>query len=311
MQEHPVNPASWFETMQIGTCHSIRYMPSAAPRTFAGGCPLCDLRLESGLENFIEQTGKTASMAARSDEPVILIIDKLPLRSLNLISILTHLDCSAFHGKFRLISPDEIEQCIDPGTNCEMLIYNVGSASIADPETSQRVKALTKLAPDVPLVIISESDCREEIISVLNIGAQGFLYAGTNAKLALQAFSFILHDRSHHPGAMRPEQSYPEQTSWTIDYNPVPFCAMDEGGGAAKDLQDECPHIHDLTVRQKAVLEPLSRGESNKAIARRLGLREGTVKVHVRQIMRKFGVSNRTQVAVVCAHDEDNQKLDG
>jgi DNA-binding NarL/FixJ family response regulator len=246
-------------------------------------------------------------MAALSDEPVVVIIDALPLRSLNLISILTHLDCSASRGQFRLSlhTPDEIEQCIDPGTNCEMLIYNVGSASIADPETSQRVKALTKLAPDVPLVIISESDCREEIISVLNIGAQGFLYAGTNAKLALQAFSFILHDRSHHPGAMRPEQSYPEQTSWTIDYK---FCAMDEGGGAAKDLQDECPHIHDLTVRQKAVLEPLSRGESNKAIARRLGLREGTVKVHVRQIMRKFGVSNRTQVAIVCAN-EGNQKL--
>ena len=60
MPDNPVNHASWFETMQIGTCHSIRYMPSAAPRTFAGGCPLCDLRLESGLENFIEQTGKTA-----------------------------------------------------------------------------------------------------------------------------------------------------------------------------------------------------------------------------------------------------------
>jgi hypothetical protein len=38
----------------------------------------------------------------------------------------------------------------------------------------------------------------------------------------------------------------------------------------------------------------------NKLIARQLGMREGTVKVHVRQIMRKFGVTNRTQVAVVC-----------
>jgi len=37
-------------------------------------------------------------------------------------------------------------------------------------------------------------------------------------------------------------------------------------------------------------------------------MREGTVKVHVRQIMRKFGVSNRTQVAIVCAN-EGNQKL--
>jgi two-component system nitrate/nitrite response regulator NarL len=35
--------------------------------------------------------------------------------------------------------------------------------------------------------------------------------------------------------------------------------------------------------------------------AKKLGMREGTVKVHVREIMRKFGVTNRTQVAVVCA----------
>jgi DNA-binding CsgD family transcriptional regulator len=55
-----------------------------------------------------------------------------------------------------------------------------------------------------------------------------------------------------------------------------------------------------LTARQEAVLELLSRGNSNKVIARRLAMSEGTVKFHVRQIMRKFGVTNRTQVAVVC-----------
>ena len=170
-------------------------------------------------------------MAALSDEPVVVIIDALPLRSLNLISILTHLDCSASRGQFRLTlhTPDEMEQCIDPGANCEMLIYNVGSASIADRETLQRLKALTTLAPDVPLVIISDSECREEIISALNIGAQGFVYAGTDAKVALQAFSFILHDRSHHSGAMRPKQSYPKQTSRTINCSPVPFFELDEG----------------------------------------------------------------------------------
>jgi DNA-binding CsgD family transcriptional regulator len=39
-----------------------------------------------------------------------------------------------------------------------------------------------------------------------------------------------------------------------------------------------------------------------------VGMREGTVKVHVRQIMRKFGVTNRTQVAVVCANGRPSQK---
>jgi len=38
------------------------------------------------------------------------------------------------------------------------------------------------------------------------------------------------------------------------------------------------------------------------------GMSEGTVKVHVRQIMRKFGVMNRTQLAVVCANGRPSQK---
>jgi DNA-binding NarL/FixJ family response regulator len=66
-------------------------------------------------------------------------------------------------------------------------------------------------------------------------------------------------------------------------------------------LEDAARH-RSLTARQKAVLELLSRGDTNKVIARRLGMREGTVKVHVRQIMRKFGVTNRTELAVVFAN---------
>ena len=54
-------------------------------------------------------------------------------------------------------------------------------------------------------------------------------------------------------------------------------------------------------MRQKAVLELLSRGSPNKVIARRLGMSQGAVKFHVRQIMRKFGVTNRAEVAAVCA----------
>jgi hypothetical protein len=37
-------------------------------------------------------------------------------------------------------------------------------------------------------------------------------------------------------------------------------------------------------------------------IGRKLGMTETTVKVHVREIMRKLGVSNRTQVAIAAAH---------
>jgi len=242
-------------------------------------------------------------MTARGDEPDVLIIDRLPLRSLNLINILSHLLRSDACGQFRLIlhTPDEIDQCIEPDKNCEMLIYNVGPASISDPETSQRLKALTTLAPDVPLMIVSDSECRGEIISALKVGAQGFLYAGTNIALALQAFCFMLKDRSHDPSAMRPKSTYLEQTLRAVDCNPISSCTMGGGDGAVEDLEDSGSTNRNTTMRQKAVLELLSRGSPNKVIARRLGMSQGAVKFHVRQIMRKFGVTNRTEVAAVCA----------
>ena len=75
-----------------------------------------------------------------------------------------------------------------------------------------------------------------------------------------------------------------------------------------KDLEEDAARTQSLTARQGAVLELLSRGNSNKVIARRLAMSEGTVKFHIRQIMRKFGVTNRTQVAVVSANGWPSQK---
>src|SRR5215471_7384763 len=240
-------------------------------------------------------------MRVLRNEPVVLIIDALPLRSLGLVSILSRLDHLGFAGKTRIIShlPDAAERWIEAHANCEMLIYNVGSASIADRDNSQRIEALRAIAPDVPLVIFSENESREETILALNVGAQGLLYAGMNSELALQAFSFILNGGSCFPSALRPGRPYPQRHP-AIDCNPAPSCV----GSSAEDLKDTDLTDRNLTARQGAVLELLSRGNSNKIIARRLAMSEGTVKFHVRQIMRKFGVTNRTQVAVVCGAGE-------
>ena len=54
-----------------------------------------------------------------------------------------------------------------------------------------------------------------------------------------------------------------------------------------------------LTQRQVDVVEALRQGKANKEIARDLNLRESTVKVHIRQIMRKLDAKNRTEIAVL------------
>jgi DNA-binding NarL/FixJ family response regulator len=244
------------------------------------------------------------------NEPVFLIIDALPVRSLGLISILNRLDDLTNPPKrsVNLQTSDEAEPGMDADANYQMLIYIAGDASNADRDNLERIKALRAIAPDVPLMILSDSETREEIISTLNVAPQGFLCVGANAELALHVFSFILNGESHFPSATRPKQTGPSQRYPAIDGIPISPCVMGGGSGAEKDSEDAGPRNRSLTARQKAVLELLRRGDTNKVIARRLGMREGTVKVHVRQIMRKFGVTNRTQVAVVCGNGPPRQK---
>ena len=236
-------------------------------------------------------------MSGSSDESTILIVDSLPLRNFGLVALLDRLSGTT---KFRLapLTPDDAERWIDGDTNCSMIIYNVGGASVADHKHLKRIKALRARAAEAPLVILSDNDSREEILSALGVGAQGFLYAGTNAQLALQALSFIFKGGSYFPAVAQPRR----RSAAHLNGAPLAECTtLDVGDVVVENAADTGSININLTERQKSVLDRLGRGDSNKAIARLLGIREGTVKVHVRQIMRKLGVVNRTQVAIACA----------
>ena len=53
-----------------------------------------------------------------------------------------------------------------------------------------------------------------------------------------------------------------------------------------------------LSPREGEILREIVQGASNKEIARRLGIAETTVKIHVQHILRKLGLNSRVQVAV-------------
>ena len=114
------------------------------------------------------------------NEPVALIIDALPLRSLAFISTLNRLNRLGDATKVpaTLHTHDEAGPWIDAHANCEMLIYIADGECNADCDNLERIKALRALAPDVPLMILSDSESREDIISILDSGAQGYLYVG-------------------------------------------------------------------------------------------------------------------------------------
>jgi two-component system nitrate/nitrite response regulator NarL len=79
----------------------------------------------------------------------------------------------------------------------------------------------------------------------------------------------------------------------------------------AKALQGDLPETDSpgksfthLTKREKEILCLLADGQSNKLIARNLGISDGTVKLHVKSILRKLDISSRVEAAVIAVEQK-------
>jgi DNA-binding NarL/FixJ family response regulator len=239
-------------------------------------------------------------MWASSDDSTVLMVDPLPLRSLGLVGIVNRL-FQGIKSRAVFVMPDDLDEWIQANHQCSVIIYNVGEASVADHGHLKRIRTLRKRMTDVPLVIFSYNNSRKEVLSAMKAGARGFVYAGTEIDLARQALSLVSEGGSNFSVATQKRRSISASCSTIMDDNHGNGVESRTTAIGVENLPIAQSAKDDLTQRQKAVLEGLSCGESNKAIARRLGIREGTIKVHVRRIMRKLGVANRTQVAIACA----------
>jgi len=113
-----------------------------------------------------------------------------------------------------------------------------------------------------------------------------------HSKLGVDLHSSALGDRPKEPRSFS-----------AIGFVPTP--AGVEGQSmehfeALKQIPKLRARAHDsLTTRERQIVLVLSEGLTNKEIARRLRLTEGTVKVHLHNIYQKLGISNRTALAVL------------
>src|SRR5262245_866407 len=233
----------------------------------------------------------------------VAIFDSKELRRASIISLLEPW-AKAENLRLASFDPNQAREALLSEIDCRMLIFSVGGESIAEKENLQRLKVLRALAPNVPLVVISDKKDGNDVAAAFGVEAQGYVYSGIASALACHALSFILNGGSYFPpSAVNQLQLQPGESD-------------DSKGGSSNDSKPDSKHnghgvngtwsaqprcdlgLAKLTVRQREVLERIRLGESNKLIARRLGMTEGTVKVHVRLMMRKCGASNRTQLAL-------------
>ena len=162
----------------------------------------------------------------------------------------------------------------------DLLIYHPHGCETELASLLQEVTALRRVFKDVPLVVMSDAeggDSAETIRETLRSGARGYIPTRTTGiDVAVEAIRLV------RVGGM---------------FAPFDQLLLNRPSDAAAPPPFEAPPDYDLTTRQLAVLSHLRQGKANKIIAYELGMSESTVKVHVRNIMRKMGVTNRTQAA--------------
>ena len=228
------------------------------------------------------------------------------------------------------LDPDESHTRLVERAVCDMLIYSVGAPS--PHEVFTEIQVLHTLRRDAALAIVSDDENPATVLAAIRCGAQGYFSNSMPPELALQALSFVLHGGTYFPPtAFLASQTFsapapieyrqpdlaqeqllpgPEQQTQAPPLGPEdgpyeqqgpPF--DDKAASVPRDHRfNGVRHAPEFTERQYAVLVCLCLGDPNKVIGRKLGMTETTVKVHVREIMRKLGVSNRTQVAISAAH---------
>jgi DNA-binding NarL/FixJ family response regulator len=134
--------------------------------------------------------------------------------------------------------------------------------------------ALSELVPNVPVVVLAQTNDVDLARTAIRHGAKGYIPCTLGFDITVEAVRFVLAGGTYVP------MDCVLATGPSVLASPVP---RPSGG---------------VTAREVAVIRALQQGKPNKVIAYELNMCESTVKVHVRNLMKKMKAKNRTDLAI-------------
>jgi DNA-binding NarL/FixJ family response regulator len=140
------------------------------------------------------------------------------------------------------------------------------------------LKVLSNLAPRIPIIVLAYNNDAELARSAICHGAKAYIPVIMGFEIAIATVRFVLAGGTYAP----------------IDCLLPRDLPRDPPG----DALSQPPRTGLVTNRELAVIQAIQKGKSNKVIAYDLNMCESTVKVHVRNIMKKLKAKNRTDVAI-------------
>jgi DNA-binding NarL/FixJ family response regulator len=164
---------------------------------------------------------------------------------------------------------------------------------------ASRVEEITQHFGEVSIVGIAEPSDSRIGIDAVRLGLKGCVLTSQHIEVAIAAIRLVLAGGSYVPSELI--ESICDSFDVTSDGVEFPECGdrlsysvlSDRVSASASRISPDLG----LTGRESEIIEQLRQGKPNKIIAYELRISEGTVKVHMRNIMRKLRATNRTQVA--------------
>ena len=159
-----------------------------------------------------------------------------------------------------------------------LVLVNFPDAGEAPREGIGQIRAA---APPTRIVVLTETIQVNRLSEALSAGADGYLLKNMSADALHQSLQLVLLG----------EKVFPTDLARLL--------TRDRMG--AKSGTAQADHANGLSDREMQILGYLLNGAQNKQIARELQMCEGTVKVHLKAILKKVGAQNRTQAALWAA----------
>jgi DNA-binding NarL/FixJ family response regulator len=145
---------------------------------------------------------------------------------------------------------------------------------ISNEANTKVLDALSELIPNVPVVVLAQKDDVDLARTAIRHGAKGYIPCTLGFDITVEAVRFVLAGGTYVP----------------VD------CVL--AAGPSVEASPASRPSGGVTAREVAVIRALQQGKSNKVIAYELNMCESTVKVHVRNLMKKMKAKNRTDLAV-------------
>lgn len=157
--------------------------------------------------------------------------------------------------------------------NPDLILLDLNMKGMDGIETLEAIKATDM---DSRVIMLTVSNNEENVVSAFRAGADGYLLKDMEPEEILECL------QSAASGQFVISDELTELLAHALRDEATP-----------KD-----PTHAGLTEREEEILDLISQGDSNKAIARKLDITEGTVKVHVKHLLKKLNLKSRLEAAV-------------